>query len=65
MTEAKTEFEELSQEASMSLVREFCLFIKENKAWWMVPIIVVLGLVGALALMANTGAAPFIYGGLF
>ncbi len=61
MTEAKTEFEELSQEASMSLVREFFLFIKENKAWWMVPIIIVLGLIGGLAWFAGTGVAPFVY----
>lgn len=57
----KTEFEAAGQEESMSLVQEFGLFIKENKAWWMVPIIVVLGLVGAMALLTNTAAAPFIY----
>ena len=54
-------FEELSQEKQLSLVAEFWLFIKENKIWWMLPIILVLGLVGVLAFLTTTGAAPFIY----
>ena len=59
--ESKTEFEELSQEEPISLVREFFLFIVENKAWWMIPIILVLGLVSLFVLLTTTGAAPFIY----
>ena len=59
--EGKTEFEELSQEQPLSLVGEFFLFILENKAWWLVPIILVLGLVSLLVFLTSTGAAPFIY----
>ena len=32
-----------------------------RKKWWLLPIVLVLGAVGTLALFAGTGAAPFIY----
>ena len=57
----KSEFEELADEKDLSIVQEFMLFITENKAWWMVPILLVLGLVGLLVILSSTGAAPFIY----
>jgi hypothetical protein len=43
------------------LVGEFLGFMRENKAWWMTPILIVLALVGVLLVMASTGALPFIY----
>lgn len=57
----KSEFEQAGQEADLSLVGEFWVFIKENKAWWMVPILLVLGGLGILVVLSSTGAAPFIY----
>ena len=43
------------------IVTEFWDFLKENKKWWLAPIIIsVLGL-GALVLLGGTAAAPFIY----
>lgn len=57
----KTEFEELGKERPLSLAREFLLFILENKAWWLIPIVVSLGLLGLLIALGSTGAAPFIY----
>ena len=46
----------------MSLVNEFYLFMKERKKWWLLPIIVVMVLVGALLVFAQGSAlAPFIY----
>ena len=59
--EQRTEFEQAGDDAEISLLREFWLFITENKKWWMIPILLVLGLVGVLVLMGSTGAAPFIY----
>ncbi len=55
------EFEQLSDEPQLSIVGEFLLFIRENKAWWMIPIVAVLGLLGLLVMLSATGAAPFIY----
>jgi hypothetical protein len=46
----------------MSLVREFWLFLKVRKKWWLLPIIVVMVLVGSLLVFAQGSAlAPFIY----
>lgn len=59
--ETKTEFEQLSGEQQMSLLAEFWLFIKEEKKWWLTPIILVLLGVGVLVALTSTGAAPFIY----
>lgn len=57
----KNEFERLGEEQELSLVDEFWVFVKENKAWWMVPILLVLGGLGVLVALSSTGAAPFIY----
>ena len=57
----KTEFEQAGHEQDLSLVQEFFLFITENKKWWMLPIVFVLGAMGLLVALGSTGAAPFIY----
>lgn len=47
-----------------SIVSEFYMFMKENKAYWLSPIIVlILLLAGIIALGALGGgaAAPFVY----
>jgi len=48
--------------AKQSLVKEFFLFIRHEKKWWLVPLICVLLLVGALVLFAGSSPlAPFLY----
>lgn len=59
--ENETEFERAGEEEQLSLVREFMLFVIENKKWWLIPILLVLGLLGLLVVLGSTGAAPFIY----
>ena len=56
-----TEFERSGNEKQLNLLQEFSLFILENKKWWLIPILVVFGLVGVLIMFGSTGAAPFIY----
>ncbi|HVP09762.1 MAG TPA: DUF5989 family protein [Phycisphaerae bacterium] len=56
--------DEFSREAAgrrTSLVAEFWDFLKHNKKWWLLPILVVLVLIGVLVVLGSTGAAPFIY----
>ncbi len=44
------------------LVREFWLFLKIRKKWWLAPIVIVMGLLGALIVATQGSAlAPFIY----
>ena len=48
--------------ATPSLVKEFTLFLKENKKLWLLPIVLTLLLLGAILIYAESSAlAPFIY----
>jgi hypothetical protein len=45
-----------------SLFSEFWAFLRVRKKWWLLPIIVVMVMVGALLVFAQGSAlAPFIY----
>lgn len=46
----------------LSILKEFWLFLKVSKKWWLAPIVIVLVLLGALMVLTETTAvAPFIY----
>lgn len=45
-----------------SLLSEFWQFLRVRKKWWLLPIVIVMMLVGALLVFAQGSAlAPFIY----
>ena len=44
-----------------SFLSELFDFVRQNKAWVLAPIIVVLLLAGVLIMLGSTKAAPFIY----
>ena len=43
-----------------SLIKEFFLFAREHKAYWIVPLVIVLVLM-AFLIFAGQTVAPFIY----
>lgn len=44
------------------LLSEMFLFLRKSKKWWLLPILIVLVVVSALLVFAQTSAlAPFIY----
>jgi hypothetical protein len=46
----------------MSLLVELWLFLKVRKKYWLLPILIVLGLFGGLIVLTQGSAvAPFIY----
>ena len=46
----------------MSLIAELWAFMRVRKKWWLLPIILVMVVVGALLVFAQGSAlAPFIY----
>ena len=48
--------------ANQSLLKEFFLFVKYEKKWWLIPLLVVLAAVGALVYFAvSSPMGPFIY----
>lgn len=55
------DFAQQAQQARPGLLREFVDFLRENKKWWLAPILVVLFAIGLLILAGGTAAAPFIY----
>jgi len=57
-----TDFEKAaSEQESGNIVREFLSFLRYNKKWWLLPILLVLLLFGILMLFSTGAAAPFIY----
>ena len=57
----KKSFEASGQNQQTGLVGEFILMLKENKKYWMIPIILILLGFGLLILLGGTAVAPFIY----
>ena len=57
----KNEFAEASHEQNAGIVSEFVQFLKTNKKYWMIPLLVTLLALGALIILGGTSAAPFIY----
>ncbi len=43
------------------LVREFWDFLKHNKKWWLLPILLVLLLIGALVFLSSSGVGAWMY----
>jgi len=54
----KTFADEAEQE-SVGIVREFIDFLRYNKKWWLMPIVLVLLGLGVLVFLFNSPAAPF------
>ena len=54
-------FDEALNSAPPSLLSEFWEFLRHNRKWWMLPILLVLLAFGILIFLSGTGAAPFIY----
>ncbi len=56
-----TDFERQAELAPGGLFGELLGFLRQNKKWWLVPVIVALLLIGALVVLGGTAVAPFIY----
>lgn len=57
----QTDFAQAGRQKRSSFVSEYFYLLKTNRKWWMLPLIVVFLLFGALMIATSTGAAPFIY----
>ena len=54
------DFERANQEKQTGVLREFFAFLRENKKFWLIPLLLAFLAIGAL-LLASPAAAPFIY----
>ena len=58
----KTDFEKAAAEQRQgSLLTDLWGFLKQNKKWWLLPILIILLVFGLLIILSGTGLAPFIY----
>jgi hypothetical protein len=58
--EPKT-IDDISDNQSQGLVKEFWSFLMHNKKFWLIPIIIVFVLFGLLIVFGGSSVAPFIY----
>lgn len=57
-----SEFEKAaSEDRRQGFLSETWSFMKDNKKWWLLPIVAVLLIFGALVLLSGSAVAPFIY----
>lgn len=47
--------------SKLSIIMEFWQFLKVNKKWWLLPIIVFLILLGVFIILTESSVSPFIY----
>lgn len=60
--ENRNEFEAAGEEKELSLLGEFLLMLRENKKYWMIPLLILLLGFGLLLVLGSSPAiAPFIY----
>jgi hypothetical protein len=57
----EADFAQQAEEPSPGIVREFLQFLMENKKWWLIPILVAVGLISLLVWLGSGPAAVFIY----
>ena len=55
------EIEQLAQERELSLLQEFVLFLRQNKKWWLIPLLLALALYGLFLAISLTGGIVSIY----
>ncbi len=61
MSDSGNEFEKASQQQEGNLLTEFMGFLKQNRKFWLLPLILVMLALAALLVLTSTAAAPFIY----
>lgn len=48
--------------SKIAIIKELWAFLRERKRWWLLPIVIILVLLGALIVFTESSAvAPFIY----
>ncbi|MDZ4803745.1 MAG: DUF5989 family protein [Candidatus Eisenbacteria bacterium] len=55
------DFRKLAESPRTGFLAEFFGFLRQNRKWWMLPMLAVILLLGALVLLGGTPLAPFIY----
>jgi hypothetical protein len=57
----RTEFEKSGEQKDIGLFGELVAMLKQNKKYWLIPLLIILLLFGALIALGSSAAAPFVY----
>jgi hypothetical protein len=55
------DLEGMADAGDPGLIGELVEFLRDNKKWWLIPILAVLVVFGVIAALAASPVAPFIY----
>jgi hypothetical protein len=58
---AGSRFEKEANKPNITLWQEFCYLIVHERQWWLVPILLTLGLIAVAVFFSSSAAMPFIY----
>ncbi len=58
---ADRDFAFQAEQPQSSLLAEMWALVRDNKKWWLTPILLSIIVLGCLVFLGGTGAAPFIY----
>ena len=61
MSNRKSDFESAAEKSGGGLLSELWGFLKSNKKWWLLPIVIMFLVFSFLILLTSTGLGPFIY----
>lgn len=59
--ESRNQFAQQGQEQRTGMLADFMYLLKNNRKWWMLPLILVFIAFGIFMVLSSTGVAPFIY----
>ena len=57
----RTEFEKSGEQKDIGLFGELVGMLKQNKKYWLIPLLIILLLFGVLIALGSSAAAPFVY----
>ena len=60
-TQRQKELAEQASQREPNVLVEFTAFLRQQKKWWLVPLLLSLVLVGVISVLSASPAGPFIY----
>lgn len=57
----KRDVEQLAEKKQLTLLQEFVFFLRHNKKWWLVPLLLALAIYGLFLVLVLTGGIASIY----
>ena len=57
----REDFKKAASQTQGGITRELWGFLRDNKKWWLLPLLVAALILGVFIFLSGTGLAPFIY----